>query len=103
MNTTAAPQPQTIPADRQAMATAIGQTFNSIHEFLNNLAPLNEQGQLVLTKQLEQAHVRTDEAAMWAIKSVLQFGVAPRTEAAEVATADGAPLPTDNASGTEAV
>jgi hypothetical protein len=95
-----------IPVDRQAVAAQVGQALNSIHAYLNTLLPLNAEGQRFMPKQMEQAHMRLDEASFWAIQSVIANGVAPApTPAPEgsVATDEAAPLPTDNASGAEAV
>ncbi len=115
---------QTITPDRQLAASQVGAVFNSIHEYLRSLEPKQLDPNTgastsLLTKQLEFAHARIDEAAMWAIKSVLTFGApkpaqpAANDAPAATAAADEAfekapttpdePLPTDNATGTEPV
>jgi hypothetical protein len=109
---------QTITPERQQAAQQVGAVFNSLHEYLRTLEPTDPaDNRKVLTKQLEFAHARVDEAAMWAIKSVLTFGApgpqtttqpAPATptndEAFEKApTTPDEILPTDNATGTEPV
>jgi hypothetical protein len=123
-----AQQAQTITPERQIAAQQVGAVFNSLHEYLRSLEPKDPEGRTTLTKQLEFAHCRVDEAAMWAIKSVLTYGIPPRpTPAAaepaapEATAANDAPapatetpapigvvdppqsLPTDSASGTESV
>lgn len=75
---------QTITPERQIAAQQVGAVFNSLHEYLRGLEPRDSEGGPLMTKQLEFAHCRIDEAAMWAIKSVLTFGVpvAPAAAAA---------------------
>ena len=76
---------ETITPERQAAAQQVGAVFNSLHEYLRSLEPTSG----ALTKQLEFAHARVDEAAMWAIKSVLTFGVpAPVPAAAPTPTTE---------------
>jgi hypothetical protein len=73
-----AQQAQTITPERQIAASQVGTVFNSLHEYLRSLEPKDAEGRSTLTKQLEFAHCRVDEAAMWAIKSVLTYGVPPK-------------------------
>lgn len=111
---------QTITPERQAAAAQIGAVFNSIHQYVRTLENKDHDGNALLTKQLEFSHQRIDEAAMWAIKHALSYGVpAPAAPAANdekqapVATDATAetpapigvvdPLPTVHASGAEAV
>jgi hypothetical protein len=92
---------ETITPERQIAAQQVGAVFNSLHEYLRTLEPksLDEttgQTRSVLTKQLEFAHCRVDEAAMWAIKSVLTFGVPPVAQPAPApapAAANETPAP----------
>jgi hypothetical protein len=77
---------QTVTPERQIAASQVGAVFNSMHEYLRSLEPkkLDESTgnpMSFLTEQLKFAHCRIDEAAMWAIKSVLTFGVPPRPAA----------------------
>lgn len=75
---TPGPQQQTITPERQIAASQIGSIFNSLHEYLRTLEHKDEEGRALLTKHLEFAHQRIDEAAMWAIKHVLTYGQPPR-------------------------
>lgn len=84
-----AAQAQTITPERQIAAQQVGAVFNSLHEYLRTIEPQDPEGRATLTKQLEFAHQRVDEAAMWAIKSVLTYGIPPR-KAAPAPAADGA-------------
>ena len=89
---------QTITPERQMAAQQVGAVFNSLHEYLRTLEPkaLDEstgESRSLLTKQLEFAHCRVDEAAMWAIKSVLTFGVPPVAQPAAPAAANETPVP----------
>lgn len=68
---------QTITPERQGAAAQVGAVFNSLHDYVRTLEPVDNEGRKLLTKQLEFAHARIDEAAMWAIKSVLIFGAPP--------------------------
>ena len=80
-----------IPPERAAAAQQVGAVFNSMHTYIEGLTPKNPEGQPMFVKQIEYAHKAVDEAAMWAIKSVLTYGVsAPEApaEAPPVATAD---------------
>ena len=70
-------QQTTITPQRQMAASQVGAVFNSLHEYLRTLEPHSPEGRPELTKQLEFAHQRIDEAAMWAIKSVLTYGLPP--------------------------
>jgi hypothetical protein len=116
-----AQQPQTITPERQQAAAQVGAVFNSLHEYLRTLEPQDAEGRATLTQQLIFAHCRIDEAAMWAIKSVLTYGLPPQPKPAAAAPAapeapaaanDAAPigevdppqaLPQSNASGSESV
>jgi hypothetical protein len=115
---TNAPGPQTITPERQQAAQQIGAVFNSLHEYLHTLEHKAEDGEAMLTKHLEFAHQRIDEAAMWTIKHVLTFGTPPKAAAPEAPPAAPAAnetpapigvvdpaqaLPTANASGAEPV
>lgn len=71
-------QAQTITPERQIAASQVGAVFNSLHEYLRTLEPKDAEGRSTLTQQLIFAHCRIDEAAMWAIKSVLTYGLPPR-------------------------
>ena len=82
-----AQQQQTITPERQIAASQVGAVFNSLHEYLRTIEPKDLEGRATLTKQLEFAHCRVDEAAMWAIKSVLTYGLPPK-EAAPTAPAN---------------
>jgi hypothetical protein len=82
--------PQTITPERQIAASQVGAVFNSMHEYLRALQPKDAEGNAILSKHLEFAHCRVDEAAMWAIKSVLAFGVPPRPAPAAAPPADAA-------------
>lgn len=73
-----AQQQQTITPERQMAAGQVGAVFNSLHEYLRTLAPKDAEGHPQMNKHLEFAHCRIDEAAMWAIKSVLTYGVPPK-------------------------
>jgi hypothetical protein len=95
------PQEQAaIPPERQIAAAQVGAVFNSLHEYLRSLEPKlpdPTSGELrpALTEQLKFAHCRIDEAAMWAIKSVLTFGTSPPAAAPAPAPAPAAdPTPT---------
>jgi hypothetical protein len=109
---------QTITPERQIAASQVGAVFNSMHEYLRTLQPKDAEGNFINSKHLEFAHCRVDEAAMWAIKSVLAFGVPPRPTPAAPEQPAAVPetpapigvvdppqtaetLPTDNATGTE--
>lgn len=99
---TNAPGQQTITPERQIAASQIGAVFNSMHEYLRTLEHRDEEGRQLLTKHLEFAHQRIDEAAMWAIKHVLTYGVPPQPKpAAEtpapIGVVDAAALAPDNA------
>jgi hypothetical protein len=83
-------QAQTITPERQIAAQQVGAVFNSLHEYLRTIEPKDPEGRSTLTKQLEFAHQRVDEAAMWAIKSVLTFGIPPRQAPPAAAPADAA-------------
>ena len=83
-------QQQTITPERQVAAQQVGAVFNSLHEYLMTLTPVNEAGERLMVKQLEYAHARIDEAAMWAIKSVLTYGT-PLAAAASGAANDTTP------------
>jgi hypothetical protein len=74
-----------ISPERAAAAQQVGAVFNSMHQYVENLAPKNDAGQPIMVKQIEYAHARIDEAAMWAIKSVLTYGVPPTVTAPEFA------------------
>jgi hypothetical protein len=76
---------QTITPERQIAAQQVGAVFNSLHEYVRTLEPKDPEGRSTLTKQLEFSHARIDEAAMWAIKSVLTFGIPPRPAPAAAA------------------
>jgi hypothetical protein len=93
-------QPQAITPQRQAAAQQVGAVFNSLHEYIRSLYP--DSGP---NKQLEFAHARVDEAAMWAIKSVLTYGTPTPPAASESAEAPTppaeTPLPADHADGVE--
>jgi hypothetical protein len=71
-------QQQTITPERQIAAQQVGAVFNSLHEYLRSLEPKDAEGRSTLTQQLTFAHCRVDEAAMWAIKSVLTYGIPPK-------------------------
>jgi hypothetical protein len=92
-------QQQTITPERQMAAMQVGAVFNAAHEYLRGLEPLRPDGlngALVpfMTPQLSLAHQRIDEAAMWAVKSVLNFGVPPAPPKAEAPIAPpAAPTP----------
>jgi hypothetical protein len=89
-------QAQTITPERQIAAQQVGAVFNSLHEYLRTLEPKDPEGRTTLTKQLEFAHCRVDEAAMWAIKSVLTYGIPPRpTPPAAAPAAPEAPAAND--------
>lgn len=116
-------QPQTITPQNQIAAQQIGAVFNSLHAYLQTLQHAQDDGQLLMSKQLEIAHMHVDDAGHWAIKHVLTFGPPPTKAAAppdpsandkqrapaDVAAPLGvvdppqAPLPTDNAAGKEPV
>jgi hypothetical protein len=83
---------QTITPEKHQAASQVAALFNSIHGFLETLKHVDENGNKLMSEQLRHAHARIEEAGTWAVKHVLVFG-APKA----------APLPTDNASGTEAV
>lgn len=68
-------QPQTITPERQIAAAQVGAVFNSIHQYLATLQHVDAEGNRVMTKQLEQAHIRVDEASFWAIRHALTFGI----------------------------
>ena len=85
-------QAQTITPERQIAAQQVGAVFNSMHEYLRSLEPKDAEGRSTLTQHLIFAHCRVDEAAMWAIKSVLTYGLPPK-EAANEAPAPAAPAP----------
>jgi hypothetical protein len=91
---TAETKQQTITPERQMLAAQVGTVFNAAHEYLRNLEPTGDDGSPIATKQLEFAHCRIDEAAMWAIKSVLAFGgPKPKPSPAEhVASANEGPV-----------
>jgi hypothetical protein len=85
---------ETITPERQLAAQQVGAVFNSLHEYVRTLYPLKPDaatGEMSpgQTWQLALAHNRIDEAAMWAIKSVLTFGTPPRA----AAPAPDAPTP----------
>lgn len=88
-------QQQTITPERQIAAQQVGAVFNSLHEYLRTLEPKDPEGRSTLTQQLIFAHCRVDEAAMWAIKSVLTFGIPPRAAQPEAPTAAAAPAAND--------
>lgn len=79
-----AQQQQTITPERQIAASQVGAVFNSLHEYLRTLEPKDAEGRSTLTQQLIFAHCRVDEAAMWAIKSVLTYGIPPQPKPAAV-------------------
>jgi hypothetical protein len=68
---------QTITPERQVAASQIGAVFNSLHEYVRTLEHKDLEGRALLTKHLEFAHQRIDEAAMWVIKHVLTYGTPP--------------------------
>ncbi len=79
---------QTITPERQMAAQQVGAVFNQMHEYLRTLEPVQPDpmsGELKswLPEQMKFAHCRIDEACMWAIKSILTFGMppAPKREA----------------------
>lgn len=84
-------QAQTITPERQIAASQVGAVFNSLHEYLRTLEPKDAEGRSTLTQQLIFAHCRIDEAAMWAIKSVLTYGLPPRPVPAANDAAPAAP------------
>jgi uncharacterized membrane protein len=98
---------QTITPERQMAAMQVGAIFSSIHDYLRSLEPLqadplNGSMRPVLTEQLKDAHKAVDIAAMWAVKSVLNFGVPPRPEApapAEESSGDATLAPAEAPSG----
>lgn len=77
-------QTQTITPERQIAASQVGAVFNSLHEYLRTLEPKDPENRSTMTHQLQCAHERIDEAAMWAIKSVLTYGLPPRPASAAV-------------------
>lgn len=88
------PGQQTITPERQVAASQIGAVFNSLHEFLRTLEHKDAELRPLLTKHLEFAHQRIDEAAMWAIKHVLTYGTPPTPKPADAPAADvAAPTP----------
>ena len=91
---------QTITPERQMQASQVGAVFNSLHEYLRSLEPkqidpASGESRPLLTKQLEFAHARVDEAAMWAIKSVLTFGVPAPAQAAPAEQPIAPPAPAE--------
>jgi hypothetical protein len=84
-------QAQTITPERQIAASQVGAVFNSLHEYLRTLEPKDAEGRSTLTQQLIFAHCRVDEAAMWAIKSVLTYGIPPRPAQPAAPAANDAP------------
>jgi len=71
-------QTTTVTPERQIAASQVGAVFNSLHEYLRTLEPKDPENRSTMTHQLQCAHERVDEAAMWAIKSVLTYGLPPK-------------------------
>jgi hypothetical protein len=88
-------QQQTITPQRQAAAQQIGAVFNSMHEYLRGFEHKDEEGRPLLTKHLEFAHQRIDEAAMWAIKHALTYGVPAQPKQPESPTPAANDAPTE--------
>lgn len=76
--------------ERQAAASQVAAVFNSLHEYLNTLQHRTEAGEMLTTLQLQNGRARIDEAAMWVIKHVLQFGTPPKPEQPAAPTDDNA-------------
>lgn len=97
--------PQTITPERQIAAQQVGAVFNSMHAYLASLEPIDPEGRKTMTRQLDLAHQRVDEAAMWAIKSVLVYGIPPKATAPAAVpdqpTADSQPAAANDAPATE--
>jgi hypothetical protein len=99
---------QAIPPERQIAASQVGVVFNSLHEYLRSLEPKlpdPTSGELrsALTEQLKFAHCRIDEAAMWAIKSVLTFGTSPPAAMPAPPAGPTPPPPADEPTGSDAL
>lgn len=71
--------PQTIAPERQLASQQVGAVFNSLHTFVQTLRPKDADGNQVMTAELGNAHTKIEEAAFWAVKSVLAHGT-PRAE-----------------------
>jgi hypothetical protein len=104
--------PQTVTPERQTAAANVATVFNSVHNFLNSLQHVRDDGTRMTTVALDAARIRIEEASFWAVKHVLAVGipaappaVAPSDTPAPLGEVDPpqAPLPTDNATGTESV
>jgi hypothetical protein len=116
--------PQTITPERQIVANQVAGVFNSISQYLTTIAHAAENGDKILTKELDAAFHRLQEASFWAIRHVLNHGVpkqvavpvdqakvdpnAPPTSTHPDANDEplapvADPLPVSNASGTEPV
>jgi len=88
-----------ISPERRAKAAQVAMTFNSVHDVLTSLYPINPAtGEPGLTEQLRIAHAKVEEANFWAVKSVLQFGTPP---VAPPAANDAASAASDLPDGTE--
>jgi hypothetical protein len=91
-------QQQTITPERQIAAQQVGAVFASLHRYLDSLKLVDDNGQLLMTEQLRNAHARVEESGFWAVKHVLTFGVpakAPPAAPAEPSPADGVTTPGD--------
>ena len=86
-------KPHTITPEIQIGAQRVAAIFQSMHQFLDSLKHKGENDMLLMSEQLRNAHARIEEAAQWAVKHVLTFGIPAQPEAPNVA----APDPTDNA------
>ena len=63
-------------------AIQVGGAFNSFSQYLQTLAhKAEEDGKLILTEPLNEAHKALQVASFWAVQHILAYG-APKAEAA---------------------
>lgn len=79
------PGPQTITPERQIAAAQVGQTFNSVAQYLQSLAPVDNEGRLVVSEDLNEARKALQVASYWAIQHILKYGTPPAPAANEEA------------------
>ena len=71
-------------AERQKAAAQVGMVFGHLNNFLISLAHKTEEGKMILTKPLDAAYHRLQEASYWAVQHVLSNGT-PKTPAVPAA------------------
>lgn len=71
--------PQVITPERQIASQQVGAVFNSLHAFVQTLRPKDADGNPITTAEINNSHMKIEEAAFWAVKSVLAHGT-PRAE-----------------------